>query len=445
MRNKWHIGLFSGLFLLAMVLSQRVGWSLPVQSVLAPTGSQRLMPSDFEGGERFGSAVALQGDTAVVGAYSQNNFRGSVYIYTRNGDTWSESKKLISSDGVAFDQFGTQVALDGDTLVVASPYADAYSYSWHGKVYIFERNAGGPNNWGQVKKLDDLYGEREAKWFGYAIAIQDDLLAVGAPNEEEDGTVVLFERNQGGANNWGQVKRITIDDHTRFRSDFGSAVAFYGDVLVVGNSGHTIDDQYFDQGSAYIFERNAGGPDNWGEVKMLFDPNGTPDDMFGITVTAGEDIVIVGAEFADVGSKVRQGAVYIYGRHEGGDNNWGLVKKLTAADGNDNDNFGDSIALSGDQLLVGADGDDIFYVDQGSAYLFGRDEGGTNNWGQVKKWGITDGWEDDYFGTAVALDGETALIGASGVDIPEIFKYGVGAVYVAGVANYAVYLPYVQR
>lgn len=443
MTNYWRSGLMVGLFLLLAVISSGLGRALPPQAPTVPMNSHRLMPSDFEGGERFGAAVALAGDTAVVGAYAQNNFRGSAYIYTRSGGSWNETKKLIASDGVASDQFGLQVAISGDTIVVAAPRADIGTETWRGAVYVYERNAGGANNWGEVKKLIDILGD-SSDWFGTSIAIQDDLIAVGSPNYEDDGAVLLFGRNEGGADNWGWITRITVDDGSIYNSEFGSSVALYGDLLVVGNEAHVIND-HLDQGSAYIFARNEGGVDNWGEVKMLFDPAGTPNDEFGDVAVLGEDLLVIGAKFADVGSHVSQGAVYVYGRHVGGNSNWGLVRKLTAVDGEDDDLFGVSISLSEDLLLVGAEGDDIFYSSQGSAYLFGRNEGGANNWGLVKKLVASDGEEKDFFGTAVALEGETALIGASGVNLSDIFAYFIGAVYVTTVVDYPVYLPYVQR
>lgn len=443
MKNYWHIGLFSGLFLLLVVFSQRVGRSQPLQSPAAPTVSQRLMPSDLVESGRFGSAVALEGNTAVVGADSQNDLRGAAYIYTRSGGVWSETKKLIASDGANFDQFGLEVALSGDTIVIAAPFADIPIDKWRGVAYVYERHAGGTNNWGEVKKLVDILGDPQDV-FGSSVAIQGDLIAVGIPGYEDDGAVLLFERNKGGANNWGWTKRIEVDDNTLFNTGFGSSVALAGDLLVVGNKDHVIDNK-LDQGSAYIFERNAGGPDNWGEVKMLFDPAGTPEDQFGRVVAISEDHIAVGAPRADVGSTIRQGAVYVYSRDEGGSNNWGLVKKVTAVDGAQEDNFGYSISLSGDLLLVGAEGDDILYQNQGSAYLFGRDEGGANNWGLVKKMAASDAQKTDHFGDAVALDGETALIGASGVGLPDIFEYFIGAVYVTSVVDYPIYLPFIQR
>ncbi|MBI1877004.1 MAG: FG-GAP repeat protein, partial [Chloroflexi bacterium] len=197
----------------------------------------------------------------------------------------TETKKITASNGAAFHQFGLAVSVSGDTAVVGA-----------------NQDAGGP------------------------------------------GAAYIYERNQGGLNNWGQTKIITASDGA-FNDQFGISVAISGDTIVVGawrdNS---------DQGAAYIFDRNQGGANNWGQVKKLLASDGVASDQFGIFVAISGNTVVVGAS----GDDALKGAAYVFDRNQGGANNWGQVKKLLASDGVASDGFGNSVAISGDTTVVGA-------------------------------------------------------------------------------------------
>ncbi len=131
------------------------------------------------------------------------------------------------------------------------------------------------------------------------------------------------------------------------------------------------DNNDLDSGSAYIFERNQGGPDDWGQVKKILPPDGTAGDQFGYAAAVDGDNVVVGAYLnADLGFWA--GAAYIFERGQGGANNWGLVKKLYAADGAPYDNFGRAVAIQGDTIAIGAIRDNDNGNNSGSVYLFGR-------------------------------------------------------------------------
>ena len=131
-----------------------------------------------------------------------------------------------------------------------------------------------------------------------------------------------------------------------------SAVSISGDTAVVGTLAGDVGSNA-NQGVAYIFERHQGGTDNWGLVKTLTAPDGAKDDKFGLGVAISNDTVVVGAPFADVGGHSNQGAAYIFQRNAGGPNNWGEIKKIAAADGTANNQFGASIDISNDTIVVG--------------------------------------------------------------------------------------------
>jgi hypothetical protein len=125
-----------------------------------------------------------------------------------------------------------------------------------------------------------------------------------------------------------------------------------------------------DQGSAYIFQRDQGGANTWGQVTQIFATGGAASALFGYSVAISDDHAIVGARSDDVGGNVDQGSAYIFQRDQGGANTWGQVKQVTAGDPAAGDLFGQAVAISGDYLIVGAFANDIGgNHDQGSAYI----------------------------------------------------------------------------
>src|SRR4029077_16335397 len=97
-------------------------------------------------------SIKISGDTAVVGAYQKNSSTGAAYIFERNRggvDNWGQVKELTASDAAQGDAFGKEVAINGDTVIVGAPFKNSST----GAAYIFKRNQGGADNWGQVKDV----------------------------------------------------------------------------------------------------------------------------------------------------------------------------------------------------------------------------------------------------------------------------------------------------
>jgi hypothetical protein len=231
-----------------------------------------------------------------------------------------------------------------------------------GAVYFFERNQGGQNNWGEVKILRASDADN-GDGFGLALALSVDTLVVGAPQEDDlvawTGAAYVFERNQGGANNWGEVTKLTASDAGQ-NDRLGSAVTIDGDTLVVaapfedGGPG----DPMFVAGAVYVFERNQGGPNNWGEVAKLAAGDPAEGDLFGSEVFLLGDILLAAtpSEGGGPGEPLpRAGAVYHFERDQGGAGNWGQVEKLMAGDAEGGDNFGSALAIHDEgYFLIGA-------------------------------------------------------------------------------------------
>ena len=212
--------------------------------------------------------VATARTAAVDGRFAA----GAAYVFVRdpNGE-WVEHKRLVPQDSRASDQFGVaDVAIAGDTIVVGAPFARIGAAFQQGAVYLFERNAGGADNWGEVAKLTDDAVGAIGNIVG-SVAIASNLLAVGAIRGGGDGQVTIYERDRDGAAGWSKVTTLydgVVGDGGSFES-FGSAVAISGDLLLVGAA--TADVSYFGQndGAAYLFRRDQADPDRWNFVSRL--------------------------------------------------------------------------------------------------------------------------------------------------------------------------------
>lgn len=389
---------------------------------------QKLTVSAAQNYQNYGNSVAVDGDFMVVGAYAYDigsqAYQAAAYLYQKDvTGNWQFVKKLVASDGAESDDFGWSVAISGTTVVVGAPADDSDTNTDQGSAYIFERDQGGTNAWGEVKKLVASDGA-EGDSFGFSVAISGNTVVAVASGDDigihaDQGSAYIFSRNRGGTNAWGRVKKLLASDGAD--SDyFGHSVAISGNTVVVGNAFDDIGTNG-DQGSAYIFERDQGGTNTWGEVKKLVASDGAAINWFGLSVTISGNTVVIGAPI----NNGNNGSAYIFERHQGGTNTWGEVKKLVASDGVVGDSFGWSVAISGNTVVVGVPGRG---KGRGRAYLYKRDIGGLNNWGQSKMLFASDRANYDTNGHAVAVSGNTIVVGAPGDDIDT--NIDQGSVYI---------------
>jgi Tol biopolymer transport system component len=393
-------------------------WQMPVfPSVLETQKVPRFLPF----GE-FGAAVGVEGDFMVVGEPDWNNGLGAAYILQRNSSgVWSIVRVLLAEDGEAGDSFGSAVSISGDTVIVGAPSddhptaCDITEGNDVGAAYVFQKNQGGSNQWGQVRKIVGEGGCDEN--FGTAVDIAGDTAVVGTRRD-----AFIFLRNTGGTNAWGRTKKLVPAE---FASGFGESVSVSFDTVVVGTS---VAD------AAYVFLRNQGGSGNWGQVKKLVPSDSVPFSSFGRTVAISQNTIVVGdpeqnvdinhnggLECNETSDECAVGAAYVFERNQGGTEAWGQVKKLLASDLGSFDKFGGSVAIWGDLLVVGArskpNGDFV-----GAAYVFGRFQSGMNAWGQTKKLVASDGTSGAAFGTAVSISGSRVAVGASGEEAVYIYE-----------------------
>ena len=303
-----------------------------------------------------------------------------------------ERAKAVASDGARHEHFGRSIDIDGDTTVVGAPLAFPLS---QGAAYVFTWSG---NSWTQQAKLtgDNL---DVSYLFGQSVAIEGDTIVVGALNGA--GEAYVFTRSN---DIWTQQSRLTADDGA-YQDRFGTSVAIDGDTVIVGASFATVDANYA-QGAAYVFTRSGN---NWTQQVKLTADDGIESEHFGGSVAIDGDTAIVGAHLADVGANSGQGAVYVFTRSG---SNWTQQAKLIAADGAASDRFGNSIAIYGDTIIVGATDADVGgIIDAGAAYIF---TGSGSNWTQQAK--LTPAGRD-AFGLSVDIEGDTVIVGAPDTDI----------------------------
>jgi hypothetical protein len=375
----------------------------------------------------FGWSLALDGDTALVGAplvdSGENEDEGAAYVFTRSGGSWSFEQELTAPDGEAWDNFGRMVALDGETAIVAAPLDDSGANENQGSAYVFTRSG---TTWSFQQKLTAPDG-KAGDIFGM-VALDGDTALVAAGGDIGQGAVYVFTRS--GAS-WSFQQKLTAPDGEA-GDIFGGGVALDGDTALVGAPWDDIEENE-DQGSAYVFTRSGT---TWAFQEQLLAPDGSADDWFGMSLALDGDTALIGAPYHDSGENADQGAAYVFTRSGA---SWSFQQKLTASDGAAGDDFGYAVALDGNTVLVGAPYDDSGgNEDQGAAYVFTRSGA---SWSFQQKLTASDGEAGDIFGAAVALARERALVGAPWDDIEEHGDRGSAYLY----EQVNLYLPLVLR
>lgn len=374
----------------------------------------KLTASDGARSDLFGqTALDLSdgGDYAIVGAWQHDHptfLSGSAYVFDRNGDTWSEQAELTAFDAAAGDQFGEAVALSGDGTValVGAPGNDD-TFFLSGNAYVFARS-------GSVWSLQDtLYasdpGDNDR--FGKAVALNADgtVALIGAWLDggpgSSTGSAYVFTRS---GSTWTEEAKLTANDGAD-GDNFGLAVALSADGqhALIGAQG---DDA--GAGSAYVFNRSGT---TWSQQAKLTAGDAAGGDLFGrsVGISDGGQHALIGA-YLDDASGTEDGSAYVFVRNG---STWSEQAKLTASDAASNDQFGYSVAISGNGImaLVGANAEDEGGSDAGAAYVFRRSG---SAWIEVNKLIPSDAAQNDFFGRTASLnaDGSYALVGADGDD-----------------------------
>ena len=387
----------------------------------------------------FGFSAAISGDTLVVGApgeasnatgvngnQSDNSYAssGAVYVFVRSSGTWTQQAYLKSSNTGKEGNFGFSVAISGDTVVVGA----SGEVSNSGAGYVFVRTSG---TWSQQAYLQASNRDK-SDYFGNSVAIDGDTVVVGAWGEDSNSTGVngtqgdnsgfgdsgaayVFVRSSG---TWTQQAYLKASN-TGKDGNFGFSVAISGDTVVVGASGEA---SY--AGAGYVFVRTSG---IWSQQALLKASNPSADYYFGSSVAISGDTVVVGAVYESYGF-FQSGAAYVFVRTSG---KWSQQAYLKASNPGYDDNFGYSVAISGDTVVVGAyqeasnatgvngNQSDNSYAGAGAAYVFVRSSGTWTQQAYLK----ASTFDVAQFGFSVAISGETMVVGQRWGSTPIIPNY----------------------
>jgi len=373
----------------------------------------------------FGWDVALSGNYAIVAAANESNDRGSsigaVYAYENRDGQWINTQKLTAPDAAEYDFFGHAVAMDSNFAVISAVGSFANG-PFSGCAYVYRRVDG---QWVYQQKITPQNREPGAR-FGQAVDINGDIILIGAHQAKgaahKSGAAYIFRYEK---EKWIQEAKLVAEDG---HSDdfFGYSVALNdrGAALVGAYSAGGKEDK---SGAAYLFEMQDGV---WKQTAKLTADDGKSRDLFGHSVDLTDDYALIGAYMHKVENQYC-GAAYLF--HFDG-SEWRQRHILLHSRPDEQDHFGFEVCLSDDFAAVAAPRDENDEDrDEGAVYLF---EYNQESWREIAISAPDDGAAHDYFGMAVALSGETALIGArlgDGQAMDEGAAYFVGSASPANV------------
>jgi FG-GAP repeat len=267
-------------------------------------------------------------------------------------DPWVQAAELYASDGVRQGRFGYAVAVSGGTIVVGAPFNTVGSTQYQGAAYVFSQRSGGWTNATQTAELTASDGAANDQ-FGSSVAVSGDTIVVGASNHNSGrGAVYVFSQPSGGWTNATETVELTASDGAA-NNLFGRSVGVSGATIVVGAPFHAVGSNG-QQGAVYVFSQPSSGWTNATQTAELTASDGAAFDHFGSSVAVSGGTVVAGAPLHAVGSNSNQGAVYVFSQPSGGWTNATQTAELTASDGAANDYFGSSVAVSGGTLVAGA-------------------------------------------------------------------------------------------
>jgi hypothetical protein len=310
--------------------------------------------------DSFGFSLALSGNTLVVGAMGDSTggvIAGAAYVYVRDGHTWSLQQKLIAGDAADFAQFGMSVDINGDTVVIGAFGDDDSGYAT-GAAYVYHRDG---VTWTEQQKLKASDEAAESS-FGQSVSISGQTIAVGSPSQSSEasgsGAVYVFVNNGG---TWEEQQKIKANV-TSENQQLGFSVAISGDTIVATAPGEVVGAPSHDaqnvrsHGAAYIFQRTGT---SWNHQKRFYERDTNRTGGFALRAAIDGDTIIVGDPTNDSTADFG-GAIYVYVRNGNG---WSLQKTLAANDAQFLNTLGNFIAISGDTVVAGA-------PNAGAAYIF---------------------------------------------------------------------------
>ncbi|MCB0735933.1 MAG: T9SS type A sorting domain-containing protein [Bacteroidetes bacterium] len=355
------------------------------------THSHTFYPQECNSSDLFGLQGEFHGDYFIANAirqdYDQNNQNdinssGAVYIYKKINDTYTQIKKLVAPDRATEGTnlwFGEAVAMHGDYLVVGTYWAnfngsgnDSLYHS--GAAYIFQKNTGGNDNWGFIKKLTAPINRIEEGFFGSDVAISDSFLAIteGDAAYYENGNLIdqrlavhIYYRNNGGNNNWGYETTIyETSNVVSYQDVLFNNIQFYDGQLILGEYGNNrVANNSRRGGRILIYEISRNGTGNlvFTNTQILKSNNDFDSNYFGEKIEISNNTMLISSTNDGLDENGNNylagaGAAYIAEKSNG---LWSITQKLVApVNRSSSQYFSYGVAIANDTILIAAPGYD---------------------------------------------------------------------------------------
>lgn len=399
---------------------------------------QTIYASDAAESDYFGMGAAISGDGNImlVGAGPEDSAAsnsGTVYVFTRQGDVWTEQQKIIAHDGMIDDWFGSDIALNYDgTIAFIIARNDDDKGSNTSSVYVYSRSG---TTWTYIKKLYSSDPVAEERFDYVAVSGDNKTVMVGASSSADKGTMAGAVYVFGDTSyKPSRLKYEGLVEYTEFYpkdgkagvSNFGLGCALSHDAKHALVGAARDSDKGTDTGAVYYYIRENG---TWIFQEKFYSPDAVASDFFGVSVALNADasVALVAASGRDDNGVLDSGSVYVFSRTNNG---WIYQQKLTASDRVLNDNFGFSLALNanGDYALIGAwTRDDGSIEDRGAVYVFTRSG---NIWTQQSKIMATDAAIGDRFGISVSVNADATIAAITAYNDDDNAASNSGSVYI---------------
>ncbi|MBD2199688.1 MULTISPECIES: WD40 repeat domain-containing protein [Calothrix] len=307
---------------------------------------QTYLNPSAKSGDMYGNSIDLSEKTVLIGA-PRHNDKGEVYLYDKlSGQLLQTFSKPNASGG---DYFGYSVAMSGNYVLIGTPYDDR-GESNSGRAYLYDATTG------ELLRTFDNPTPYGGDLFAFSVAIYGDTVVIGAFLDDtgaaDTGSVYVFDAKTG------ELVHTILNPQADEADLFGSAVAIYGDKIVVGARADDLG--AVDAGSAYLFDAVTGKL-----LQTFANPTPEPGDKFGVSVSIADNKVLVGASGDNTGAD-NSGSAYLFDAITGN-----LLETLTNPDIGNGDLFANSVDIQdGDALVIGAIGHDGIKPNIGAAYVF---------------------------------------------------------------------------
>ena len=388
----------------------------------AQISEAKLLASDGQPLDKFGSSIALLSEWAFCGAPFADALgpaSGAVYAYKFDGTNWIPAQKILVGD--ATDLVGFSVAASETWMVAGAPNDNHPGYGGSGSAHVFRLQSG---TWVHTQRLQPSSGFTIK--FGGSVGLSGDRMIVGNAQATDSGAVFVFELS---GSKWVQAAKLAATG-SHYQDFFGAAVAIDGDVAVVGSYGQDNGIYNSHRGAAFVYERSPAGA--WSLTQKLTARDPKVGDNFGLSVAVDGNTILVGSRHTHAAPS--DGGIYVFERQAG---TWVSTQELRASDPLHRPMMGEFVALDGDLAIGSAQADGDNDVLSGSAYVFHREAG---TWKQIAKAFAPDAAPNSLFGSAVAVCEDKLMVACVGDDWPCLWdplNCNAGSAYVFELASEA--------